>query len=644
MHAPSARLSRAALAIAVAILMSATFPAASRASCYVVNPDGSGDFTTIQAALDAWQNGFGWRDSALVMPGDYPETIEFREWAPYFLVAASGPSATTVNSIATTSDYSTWVVGFTFTHDVLVHCSHSTFMNCVFQGSTNLGGDHPWGTLLDCTFHGRTWFGYVHGEFRRLHFKGAPLHIAYLWDGSFAMNDCTFEGPCDTLVQVPGANSDFVLFTNCRFSNARYGIVYGPAKNTDMMARSCVFEDLSEAGVWMDDSTDWNTVDRNSSLGGADIRDSRFERCGTSAHWTYHRPSAFARGLELVRDTIRASVRDGVEAEPCAGAILYTIIEGSGGNGASFRGNGEGSYEVQPASMYVFVKGSRFSNSGGDGLVVVQSGSSSYWHDGVATVDSCTFAENHGVGLRLDCPGHVVRRSTSFANGGAGLDLHASLPGLGSDVSSNTCVLNRGDGIRLSGPATGGDSLRSVRNNLSSMNAGVGIRVPGASTGSLAFNDAWGNYLAPYAGAWSSADSNLTVDPRFCDPSSGDLGLQQGSPCGVGGVYGLIGAFPESCPNLVAVEPATSPGTAFSVRPSVARGRVEFVPPSSGADGLLELFDIAGRVVWRSPLGPKGGAIRWQGEGPNGRVVAGLYWARFTRGDEIATRRLVWLP
>jgi len=79
------------------------------------------------------------------------------------------------------------------------------------------------------------------------------------------------------------------------------------------------------------------------------------------------------------------------------------------------------------------------------------------------------------------------------------------------------------------------------------------------------------------------------------------------------------------------------------VRPSVARGSVEFVPPATGGEGELELFDLAGRVVWRSPLGPATGALRWQGQGESGRVRAGLYWARFTRGDERTTERLVWL-
>jgi hypothetical protein len=235
-----------------------------------------------------------------------------------------------------------------------------------------------------------------------------------------------------------------------------------------------------------------------------------------------------------------------------------------------------------------------------------------------------------------------VRNCVAFANGDAGFACNSLITLESSRLSANTSALNQGDGFRLTGPAYPGDSLQLVQHNLAALNTGAGFRVPPQSFGSFAFNDAWSNYQGQYVGAWGSADSNLTVDPRFCDLGAGNLGLQQGSPAGAGGAFGLIGALPEQCPNTTAVEP-TAPRLSFAVHPTVARGSVEFVPPSIGPDGRIEIFDVTGRRHWGAAFGPTTGALRWTGQSEHGHAQPGLYWVRFSRAGETQSQRLVWL-
>jgi hypothetical protein len=341
----------------------------------------------------------------------------------------------------------------------------------------------------------------------------------------------------------------------------------------------------------------------------------------------------------MERDTILACSGDAVVIGPVREAgIIECIFDGSGGDGAAV-GVDHHPREADFGAENVRVLKSVFTNNRGVGLVLRDTSAISH---GVHRVDSCAFVGNGEAGAELDCADWVAERCVSFSNAGDGFAVNTPVPGWPARLVSNTSAFNQGDGFRLTGPAYSGDSLQLVQHNLAALNAGAGFRVPPQSFGSFAFNDAWSNYLGQYVGAWGSADSNLTVDPRFCDLGAGNLGLQQGSPAGAGGVYGLIGALPEQCPNTTAVEPTTQ-RLSFAVRPSVARGSVEFVPPTIGTDGRVEIFDVTGRRHWGAAFGPTTGALRWTGQSEHGRAQPGLYWVRFSRAGETHSQRLVWL-
>jgi hypothetical protein len=674
-HAPARLVSSArgllALTLALLATLGAVSPGPASASHYVVDLNGGGDFTTIQAAVDAQAVEF--RDSILVMPGAYDEVLTLPPpgQGSLTLVGLEGPGSTLVQTIQAGDipDGYGWadLEGLTFMEAVSLSgtaLQGVSFRKCAFRGEVQLGreGDSSTPRLSECDFFSRTRLQALYGTVRGLHFHGAPLYVTHNVGGTMYMVDCTFEGPADTLVYMPwAAESDPGFFSRCTFSGATNGLVYGGGAAGGFAVSECAFNDLRNTAIFFEDSLEWGA---NYPF-PLDVVGSRFERCGTAVRWIGHVSSGIAGASQLARDTILASTRNGIVLGP--GSLMHItdcLIEGSGGPGAIVQQtqNPTGPYDANQLLSAVTVSRSKFRHNRGDGLVIIDQDTLpedpsneywwSYWWPTYAanwvpqSVDSCLFEDNGGAGLRILAPNWRVTHSLALGNGGDGFVLGCPDEGLPNSVTSNTSVLNQGTGIRVSGGSSPDDSVTNIRQNLAAMNSGAGFSVPHRAVGSLAFNDAYQNYMGQYVGPASPADSNLTVDPRFCDLSAGlaGLGLQQGSPCGPSGVYGLIGARGEECANVTAVPRSAPSGTlAFSIRPSVARGSVEFVPPAGGGEGRAEVYDLAGRVVWRAPLGGATGSVRWNGEGERGRVRAGLYWVRFTRGAESATQRLVWL-
>jgi hypothetical protein len=106
------------------------------------------------------------------------------------------------------------------------------------------------------------------------------------------------------------------------------------------------------------------------------------------------------------------------------------------------------------------------------------------------------------------------------------------------EARGNTVVGNGGGGVQ------GG----RVRYNIVVGNDGIGILGPG--DGGVACNDSWANSAEDY---WfggevdTTALGNLSLDPLFCDPLSGEYTLRSDSPCAPGEACGLIGAYPVGC-------------------------------------------------------------------------------------------------
>lgn len=643
----------------LAALACVLVPLATRdalASRYVVDQGGGGDFTTLRAAFE--QQATAPRDTLLVMPGSYPDSVivpAYSSSLDFSLIGAGGAASVVVGHVDFPAAWRVRLEGLTLERGATSQGPDGRlgFVRCSFPSGLHLefANWNP-SELVDCDFHARSSFRRAFGTARidSLRFHGAPLTIEWGY-GGFRMTNCTFEGPADTLVYVENFYdpSEDIFFESCLFRDGRDGIVGGPGATFGLHLARCTLTDLAGTGV------------RSAiSWGSLDIRDSRFERCGSAIQWgdgSGWNPWARDEGVHsfLVRDTVLASTGDGLVLGAGSLALLEDcVVDGNGGRGAVYLlttgevwwGGGVGDWMLPPS--IVTVRRSSFTNNRGDGLVIAEADTippdGDYPFARPQVVDSCQFAGNGGAGLRMTAPLWRIEHSIFRANGADGIALiipDSGLPGL---LASNTSVLNSGAGIRVESNAQHDDSLVVIRRNLCVLNAGAGLRVPQAWPGSFAFNDAWGNYLGQYVGAWGSADSNLTVDPRFCDLSGGipGLGLQGGSPAGPRGIYGLIGARPEECPNVTAVR-TTEPRLSFEVRPTVARGSVEFLPPTWGPDGRIELFDTSGRRLWDAAFGPATGPLRWFGEGRVGATRPGLYWVRFSRAGDAQTRRLVWL-
>ena len=178
MRPPLARLSRAGLAVfAAACLLLSIAPSPAQATHWLVDQNGGGDFTTIQEALDAVEAGLGWRESTLVLPGCYAESLVVStSGASYILVAAGSPGATTVNSISYSpgASWPDFIENFTFTQQVTLtyDAGHALFKRCVFASS--YWGGSP--MFEDCDFYGRAAFLGVenHGWSRSLSVAALP--------------------------------------------------------------------------------------------------------------------------------------------------------------------------------------------------------------------------------------------------------------------------------------------------------------------------------------------------------------------------------------------------------------------------------------------------------------------------------------
>jgi hypothetical protein len=152
---------------------------------------------------------------------------------------------------------------------------------------------------------------------------------------------------------------------------------------------------------------------------------------------------------------------------------------------------------------------------------------------GAARLDYTSFTENVVVGNWSD----------SFGGG---------IFGGGILIANNTIVGNynnnnftHGAGIRVV------TTIAVIRNNLVALNrglpgwsSGAGIQAPGP----VHCNDSWGNEGPDYLLSDTSGQGNLSVDPLFCNPSSGDYSINAASPCAPGaGACGLIGALEPGC-------------------------------------------------------------------------------------------------
>jgi hypothetical protein len=172
--------------------------------------------------------------------------------------------------------------------------------------------------------------------------------------------------------------------------------------------------------------------------------------------------------------------------------------------------------------------------------------------------------------------------------------------------------------------------------------------------------DIYGNPDGDWTGCLEGQDGtrgNFSADPRFCDPLNGDFTLAADSPCAAENSpfgCGPIGGQPVGCdaPVSTLAEAERAPGLGVTVTPNPARGsmRLAFdVPPHAAGSPLrLRIFDPGGRVVRDLASGPAVSGrheVPWDGFDNRGcQVPAGVYAWRLEVGSDEREGRLVIVP
>ncbi|MCK4415185.1 MAG: hypothetical protein KAY32_16760 [Candidatus Eisenbacteria sp.] len=184
-----------------------------------------------------------------------------------------------------------------------------------------------------------------------------------------------------------------------------------------------------------------------------------------------------------------------------------------------------------------------------------------------------------------------------------------------------------------------------------------GAAVAGGGSISLSCCDLYGNAGGDWTGAIASqlgANSNISMDPEFCNPGLGDFHLWNYSPCNQT-ACGLIGAWSLGCEDPAGVRPDRSderPSPRLlpaAIRPSPASGPVRIayeLPAGIGPSAVrLQVLDVTGRAVRTLVNGPQSAGthvLQWTTEGDDGqRLPCGLYFCRLSCGGQRVVSRVM---
>ncbi len=616
----------------LATLVASAVPAHART--YVVDKSGSGDFTTIQAAIDTVDARVT-ADTIIVHAGSYAEHLNYRltehypaRPAPSVILCPSGPDATTAldctNPTNVYPEYQTWWLtrGLGFVNRVTaVPMQYGQFPlhweQCKFFGGYDASSSScAHGDLADCDFYASTTLLGYHTTFTNLRFHHAPLVTTKLC-GSLVYVNCTFTGaPGDTLVKYPYTGED-IGFVGCTFDSGGVGLNAG----ADMAAPyvvGCRFRDL-DIGV---------LVRRHDISTSITIENCRFDRCGEAV-------TSLLGPVAMYADTIadcgagvnvpspKATI-DGLVAQRITGAAVTAVTPAELATQTGYLTLTHGTYEdvggvavriqrdpAPSGSNFVALSGNRFERCDTAAVVIAS--------------------------------GMTVTRNVAFASDGPGIVATFTATTGVDSIAYNTLAFNLGDGVVVGASATLPPGLVVAR-NLSAQNGGAGFRYVSPFAGAFANNDAWQNYGPEYAGLTPNA-TNLALDPVFCDLVNGDLTLSAGSPFAPGSAFGWAGAYGVGCDTELLDAPPLADATSLTARPNPARGVITFALPGRANAGAIEVLDVQGRRVWRAPIDAGASIVQWRGEREGGaRAGAGIYWVRLNRGDAGAqTKRFIWL-
>ncbi len=260
----------------------------------------------------------------------------------------------------------------------------------------------------------------------------------------------------------------------------------------------------------------------------------------------------------------------------------------------------------------------------------------------------------NGGGFSLNAAGLVTVSGNLVAKNTAGIfAAGVYLDGLtaGSVFSSNTVTENTGASSGGNGVYLISGTLAVDHNIIAFNGTGAGTLADGFNnaSGTVTFdcNDVYGNATGDYSGVTdpTGTNGNISADPAFCDPVTGDYTLPTSSPA-ANASCGLMGSEAASCAATDVDTPVEARRVALQQNvpnPFNPRTEIVFAVPKATRVSL-RVFDLRGRVVRTLVDGPVEAGqhvVSWNGTDTQGHGVAsGTYFYELLADGQRQVRKM----
>jgi len=527
--------------IAVCVFITA-LAGPARAVTHYVNPNGSKDFTTIQAAIDDPCTVAG--DEIEVAPGTYNEAVNFKGKAVK-LYSSEGPDLTIID-------------GFMSMDYHVVQCVSGEDANSILEGFTITGGIAS-GTEPNDQ-------------------RGGGMHCR---NSSPMVTDCNFTGNfADYGSGMSNSNSSPTV-TNCTFnsnwSSNGDGVGMYNTDNSNPTVTNCTFNGNSEAryggGMYNCDSsptvTDCTFSDNTAAVcGGGMYNDDSSPRVINS---TFSDNYAIYNGGGMANYGGNPTVTNCTFSDNTAGAMLGGGMYNSSSSPTVTNCNFSGNWSDEGGGMYnsgsspMVTNCTFISNSAVYGGGMDNSSSSS------PTVTNCTFIDN-------------------WSESGGGIYNSSSNPTVTNCTFSVNSAVDYGGGMANSG------SSPTVTNCIFWANtAPTDPEIYGNAT--VTYSDVQGGY---------AGTGNIDADPNFVDANGVDdisgtaddnLRLLSGSPCidaGANADLETIAVDLDMKERIIDDCKTADTGTSYPGLPVIDMGAYEYqVQGDNNFDGMVNFKDLA---------------------------------------------------